>query len=554
MTRLAIALGIGLRVGLRVGLLVGLLCGLLPVRSALADPAKVLVLPLDGDADPSVRAKYSAAVQRMARSLGGKVTPGDVTFTDTATAIGCDPKAPRCAEDVRATLGVDELIYGDGVPAERQARPERAPRRQGQAAARRGGDARESRIRRSAPSRRSRRCSGPRPPRAGRRGLAEPRRSLGASHQPDAGRGDAPRPRAPARPRARRRQPERPAGPSVSRNKVLGYTAIGGGATLLLISFALWSSASGLEDDISSHPVTSHADFHRAARDLEDTARTRAWTGNVLFLLGLRGRRARRLDPVPRARRSRWSSPRPRRRAAAPHSCWEVSFIIARWLRPSRARSASRSWRPRSRAAFRAASRATTSARTTPTATPIGRATAASAWCAVPDRRPPVPGRLHNGCDPNGKTCKILRNQSNKCNSATCPSGYACTFDCTGPNARMACCARRAPSRASSTAPRRTRAAISDAAPASRAPSTAPRRARARPSPARRGRAPRTVPPSGACQEISCSSSCACNVTCPTGACDTMLCPSPGATERTKTGAVGAECSSTVAAECSTCQ
>jgi len=114
MTRIAIALGVSLRVGLRVGLLlVGLLCGLAPVRSALADPAKVLVLPLDGDAEPGVRAKYSAAVQRVARGLGGgKVTPGDVTFTDTATAIGCDPKAPRCAEDVRATLGVDELIYG----------------------------------------------------------------------------------------------------------------------------------------------------------------------------------------------------------------------------------------------------------------------------------------------------------------------------------------------------------------------------------------------------------------------------------------------------------
>ena len=81
-------------------------------------------------------------------------------------------------------------------------------------------------------------------------------------------------------------QPERPAGAPISRNKVLGYTAIGGGATLLLISFALWSSASGLEDDISSHPVTSHSDF-TALRALEDTARTRAWTGNALFLLGL---------------------------------------------------------------------------------------------------------------------------------------------------------------------------------------------------------------------------------------------------------------------------
>ena len=167
MTRLALALG--------VGLLVGLLCGLLPVRSALADPAKVLVLPLDGDADPGVRAKYSAAVQRMARSLGGKVTPGDVTFTDTATAIGCDPESapvrrgrPRDARRRRADLR-------DGVPAERQARPERAPRGQGQAPARRDGDARghgsdgarRAGARGAVPARARR---GP-----GRRGRADPR-------------------------------------------------------------------------------------------------------------------------------------------------------------------------------------------------------------------------------------------------------------------------------------------------------------------------------------------------------------------------------------------
>jgi hypothetical protein len=67
---------------------------------------------------------------------------------------------------------------------------------------------------------------------------------------------------------------------------VLGYAALGGGGTLLLISFALWSSASGLEDDISSHPVEDYSDF-MDLRDLEDRARTRAWAGNALFLAGL---------------------------------------------------------------------------------------------------------------------------------------------------------------------------------------------------------------------------------------------------------------------------
>jgi hypothetical protein len=67
---------------------------------------------------------------------------------------------------------------------------------------------------------------------------------------------------------------------------VLAYAAVGGGGTMLLISFALWSSASGLQDDIDSHSVDDYSDFV-ALRDVEDKARTRAWTGNALFLAGL---------------------------------------------------------------------------------------------------------------------------------------------------------------------------------------------------------------------------------------------------------------------------
>jgi hypothetical protein len=67
---------------------------------------------------------------------------------------------------------------------------------------------------------------------------------------------------------------------------VLGYAAVGGGATLLLISFALWSSASGLVDDIERHPVEDRDDFTRL-RELEDAARARAWAGNVMFVAAL---------------------------------------------------------------------------------------------------------------------------------------------------------------------------------------------------------------------------------------------------------------------------
>ena len=265
-----------------IRLAIAILACLALAPSALAGPAKVLVLPLDGDADPDVRAKYSATVQRLARSLGGKVTPGDVTFIDTATAIGCDPKAPKCAEDVRATLGVDELIYGtvtrqygklvllvhrvakgksrrdatatlEATDPPERAEPELAPLFRATAGTGTGTDG---------------------APITGEPGAGDPNAGPGAGSPDGPGAGPTEPP------------PEKPASPPLSRNKVLGYAAIGGGATLLLISFALWSSASGLKDDIAAHPVNDYDDF-TSLRGLEDKAQARAWTGNAMFLIGL---------------------------------------------------------------------------------------------------------------------------------------------------------------------------------------------------------------------------------------------------------------------------
>jgi hypothetical protein len=72
----------------------------------------VLVLPLDGSVDVSMRSKLNAQVVRLARKVPGSVSVGDTTFDETAAAVGCDPAAPPCAEIVRSTLGVDELVYG----------------------------------------------------------------------------------------------------------------------------------------------------------------------------------------------------------------------------------------------------------------------------------------------------------------------------------------------------------------------------------------------------------------------------------------------------------
>ena len=53
-----------------------------------------------------------------------------------------------------------------------------------------------------------------------------------------------------------------------------------------VIGLALWSSESGLQDQINSAPNNTTAQI-TALRDLEDRASTKAWEGNVLVFVGL---------------------------------------------------------------------------------------------------------------------------------------------------------------------------------------------------------------------------------------------------------------------------
>jgi hypothetical protein len=79
-----------------------------------AAPVTVMVLPIDGDADPALRTALTASVEKVAKAGLGDITvkAGTTTFADTAAAVGCDPATPECAESVRTTLSVDELVYG----------------------------------------------------------------------------------------------------------------------------------------------------------------------------------------------------------------------------------------------------------------------------------------------------------------------------------------------------------------------------------------------------------------------------------------------------------
>jgi hypothetical protein len=78
--------------------------------SASAAPKSILVLKAEGTADASTRASLEASVLKLAKNLDGKVEMGDVTLTDAAAIVGCNPSDASCKDEVLSTLGVDELI------------------------------------------------------------------------------------------------------------------------------------------------------------------------------------------------------------------------------------------------------------------------------------------------------------------------------------------------------------------------------------------------------------------------------------------------------------
>src|SRR5205823_4500389 len=85
-----------------------------------AAPRKVLVLAIEGNAPAAQRAKLGALVVKLARSVDGKVQTGNTTFSETASAVGCDPSAPACVDSVLSTMAVDEVVWGEATIASGQ--------------------------------------------------------------------------------------------------------------------------------------------------------------------------------------------------------------------------------------------------------------------------------------------------------------------------------------------------------------------------------------------------------------------------------------------------
>lgn len=225
--------------------------------TAMAGPKRVLVLPLDGNADPATRARLNAAVQKLAKQEAAAVTVGDATFDETAAAVGCIPTAAKCAISVRTTLGVDELIYGT-VSSDPS----------GQATVV---------IRRSSVTNN--------PPRESTVTLpaAEPTDRTEAQLAPLFGVTVT----APViEPVPAPLPPPPPPPPRDHTRRNVGIAAATGGGAVLVIGLALWASASSKQDEIDRAPTLT-VDQLRALQDLEDEAQTRAIVGDVLVVGGL---------------------------------------------------------------------------------------------------------------------------------------------------------------------------------------------------------------------------------------------------------------------------
>ena len=230
--------------------LVVLVLAVATAGSASAAPKKVFVLPLDGNADPALRGKLADEVRELARAGGDDVSAGDATFADTAAAVGCAPGDAKCADQVIATLGVDELVWGTATTT---------------------NGATTVVVRRA--------------------GKDAPARSVSATLQPGEGAERARRVLAPffgqAAPVDTPVQPSngRPA-TSTGESRWLGRSLAIGGGVMLVLAIAMWAPEKDQQNQIDNAPTRTLADL-QSLSSLENRAGKYAAAGNVLVVVGL---------------------------------------------------------------------------------------------------------------------------------------------------------------------------------------------------------------------------------------------------------------------------
>jgi hypothetical protein len=237
------------------------------LTSVMAQSRKVLVLPLDGNAPEAQRTRLNESVAKLSKDkLGGDVTVGDTTFSETAAAVGCDPAEPACAETVRTTLQVDDLVYGSATTE--------------------AGSTTVIVMRASAGSEPKSQISV-----IGETDTGEQAEgNLGPLFTTDDGSGSQALGSGPADSGSGSGSAAAPPQPHSNffdtRERKLAVAFSAGGVIALVVGLSLWSSAGGLQDQIDGAPNETVADI-KDLEDLEDRAGSKALWGNVFFFAGL---------------------------------------------------------------------------------------------------------------------------------------------------------------------------------------------------------------------------------------------------------------------------
>jgi hypothetical protein len=242
------------------------------LASAIAGPRKVLVLPLDGDAPAEQKSQLNDSIARLTRDKAdGDVTVGDTTFAETAAAVGCNPKAASCAETVRSTLGVDELVYGTAESHDGKTKV--TVRR---AVANSSPSSQTATIEASDSGDRAEPALAPVFSGSSESVSSEPAGGPATGAATGAADGSA---AAADRPR--------PGGNFFdTRERKLGVGLAAGGAISLVIGFSFWASKSDLQDQIDNSAPRTFEQIE-ALKELEDRAASKAMWGNIMVALGI---------------------------------------------------------------------------------------------------------------------------------------------------------------------------------------------------------------------------------------------------------------------------
>ncbi|MBA3452730.1 MAG: hypothetical protein H0T42_06555 [Deltaproteobacteria bacterium] len=272
--------------------------------TAAADPHKILVLQTEGRADAKTRKKIDAALVKLATTKGAEVSPGEITFTDAAAAVGCKPEIPACRDEVLDMLTVDEVVYATTArkPGGTEIEVHRVTR---------GGMTREAKmvlatgqpadnLENLAPL-----FSDGKPPEPvvppppptptppPEEPAPPPREALPATAEPQ------PSPIATPAPM----YPERVDQPPVARRSRLPIAGMIGGGVSMTIGFLLWGEAGTIQEEVDTHPTATIGQLEDL-KLLEERGDSYAGWGNLLFLTGMalgavstyfyiRGRRSR---------------------------------------------------------------------------------------------------------------------------------------------------------------------------------------------------------------------------------------------------------------------